>query len=437
MSSVAASSRFLGIDLQSLGRDLRAAWQQVQEWPVLAWLSPTVPVRLLRVDGQAGLWLVDAASARFSGGDVSTARFSAVELPEDDLLLRRIELPPLQAGEVGQAVALEVAGASPFATEDLVWGYARQRGPQGNLEIQIALASRRRITNYLQTLSPTLTGDAPEVWAMAEPSMPVIFNGFGETRRRADTGVRQRATFALVLLALSLATAIAVTPVAQARLRAIDARQAFDELTKRVEPLIRQRATLMRNVETAQSLNEILGDRADPLLVTDLLTRVLPDDTSLLGLNIQGSKVSITGSTSDAGALMQQLSARPELREVKAPTPATRPLGTSKDSFNIEFSLASAPPRVAKPAGERPAPMPASSVPVPVTSGANPGLFGPAPAAPAMASPGQATAVPPPPIPAQPAPQPSAPPPATQAGGASFGGVATFGAPAPAPAKAP
>ncbi|HMA07212.1 MAG TPA: PilN domain-containing protein, partial [Ramlibacter sp.] len=174
----------------------------------------------------------------------------------------------------------------------------------------------------------------------------------------------------------------------------------------------------------------------DPLLVTDLLTRVLPDDTSLLGLNIQGSKISITGSTSDAAALMQQLSARPELREVKAPTAATRPLGTSKDSFNIEFTLASAPPpRVAKPAAERPASsMPAASAAMSSSTGA--------PAAPA---PSQWTGIPSPQVPAQAAPQPSAPPavpqpsapPAAQSGGASFGGGATFGAPAPAPAKAP
>jgi general secretion pathway protein L len=427
MSSVTRPSRFFGLDLQLLGRELRAAWQQIQEWPVLGWLSPAVPVCLQRGDGQAGLWLVDGDSARFRGGDVSAARFTAVELPEDDLLLRRIELPPLPAGEVDQAVALEVAGASPFAAEDLVWGYARRRTPSGNLEIQMALASRKQITSYLQTLSARIAGDgAPEVWAMAGPSTPVVFNGFGETRRVAHARVRQRATLALVLLALGLAAAIAVTPVAQARLRAIDAQQASTELTKRVEPLIRQRAALLRNVETGQSLNEILADRADPLFVMDLLTRVLPDDTSLLGLNIQGSKVSITGSTSDAAALMQQLSARAELREVKAPTPATRPPGTSKDSFNIEFMLASAPPRAATAARSQQASA------TPGASAAAVSASAPAPAVPAAAA--LLGSPPAAPVPQSAAPQPSAAP-AARSGGASFGG-ATFGAP-PAPAKAP
>ena len=435
MSSVTQPPRFLGLELGSLGRELRAAWQQIRGWPGLTLLSPPVPVRLLRADGRADLWMVDEADARPARGDVSAARYDAVELPEDDWLLRRIELPPLPAAEVAQAVALEVAGASPFAPDDLVWGYSSRRVASGKIEIDIALASRKRSAAYLQTLaSRPPTAGAAEVWAMA-PSAPVVFNGFGETQRMAHARMRQRMALALLLLALGLVAAIAVTPVAQARLRAVQAVQASNELTKRVEPLIRQRAALMRNVENGQALQEALADRADPLVVMDLLTRVLSDETSLLGLNIQGSKVSITGSTPNAAALMQELSARPELREVKAPVPATRPLGTSKDSFNIEFSLAG-PPATPKAAASAPA--------VPIGTAAAAG----SPAASAAAS-AEAVAVAPP-LPAsasgaashaQPSAQPMAQPapqPATQSApssGASFGG-ATFGAPSK-PAKAP
>ncbi len=258
---------------------------------------------------------------------------------------------------------------------------------------------------------------------MAGPSTPVVFGGFGETRRMAHAKVRQRAAAALLVVALGLMTAIAVTPVARARLRAMDAQQAADELTKRVEPLIRQRAVLLRNVETGQALQDLLADRVDPLFVMDLLTRVLPDDTSLLGLNIQGSKVSITGSTSDAAALMQQLSTRPELRGVKAPTPATRPLGTSKDSFNIEFTIAGAP-RAA---------LPARSLRSPAASGASAAASANAAVQPAANAPTFVSPLAGPATTAAPSPQ-SPPQPATQSG-ASFGG-ATFGAP-PQPAKAP
>ena len=87
------------------------------------------------------------------------------------------------------------------------------------------------------------------------------------------------------------------------------------------------------------AIKAVLSERSDPLYVMALLTDALPDDTSLLGVQIQGSKVSINGLTPNAAALMQQLGSRPELRDVKAPTAATRSPGSPKDVFNIEFTL--------------------------------------------------------------------------------------------------
>jgi general secretion pathway protein L len=426
--SSADQSRFFGLDLQSFGRELQTAWHQIQGWPVLNWLAPAVPVRLLRSDGQDSLWLLDGASGRPCDGNASTARFAAVELPEDDLLRRKITLPALTSAEVAQAVALDVAGASPFPPEDTVWGYSTRQADTGKLEIQIALASRKRIADCLERAAASARPQdvVPEVWAMAGDSPPIVFGGFGETQRQAHAAVRTRVAFALVLLALGLAACIAATPVAQARLRAMEAAQASDVLSKRAEPLTRKRAALLRNVESGQALKEVLADRAEPLYVMDLLTRALPDDTSLLSVQVQGSKVAINGSTADAAALMQQLSAHPELREVKAPNPATRPLGAAKDSFSIEFTVANrpAPSAVAPVAAITPAPAAAPAASSSAATGSPPPLQAPV----SVAAPQPATQAAP-----QAAPQPP-PRPANQSG-ASFGG-ATFGAPTQ-PAKAP
>ena len=79
------------------------------------------------------------------------------------------------------------------------------------------------------------------------------------------------------------------------------------------------------------------GTRA--ILHDDLLTQALPDDTSLLNLQLQGLKVTMAGQTTNAAALMQHLSAQPGVRDVRAPSAATKPLGVTKESFSIEFML--------------------------------------------------------------------------------------------------
>lgn len=55
-------------------------------------------------------------------------------------------------------------------------------------------------------------------------------------------------------------------------------------------------------------VSEAVSGGVDPLTVLDLLTQALPDDTSLLNLQLQGLKVTMAGQTTNAAALMQHLS---------------------------------------------------------------------------------------------------------------------------------
>ena len=412
----------LGPYLGQLAREVIACWREIQRWPLFAWLVPAVRVRLLAADGQESTCLVEAASIRSEAQGKLKALFTAVELPESLLLLRRISLPALSAAELSQAVALDVAGASPFQPGDVVWGYSTRPLKPGMVEANVALASRHQVENYLRSISSEWqAGGQAEVWAIPATLPAIVFTGFGEKHRIAHAASRQHLAFALLLAALGLLTAIASTPVAQLRLRAVEAVHAFDALSIRVTPLVRQRATLARTVDTAAALRDILAQRSDPLDVFDLLTKALPDDTSLLSVQVQGSKVSIAGATANAAALMQQLSARPEFRDVKAPAAATRPLGTTRDSFNIDLSVAgrAAPGTTAgfPAAGAQPAIAPAAA------AGATPQPVANAPATVSATVPTSTVA-------------PAAAPPAQAArptGGATFGG-ATFGA-ATAPAQ--
>lgn len=346
--------RFFGIALAPLRRQLASAWAALRSAPLLASLDPMLPVRLFEADGALSLWLVrEGAARKIASGDGAAerrARFVAIEAPGALLLRRQLTLPPLAHAALQQALSLEARSSSPFAADDLVWGYTVQTPKTGaaqaakampTLQVDLALASRKQIDDYLIQAQQRLPAKSaqPELWALAPGRPPVVLRGFGEALRHGMLARLRFIACALLVLAIGLAIMLAATPTLQLRSRAIEAVMSFDALYRRAAPLLREREALLQTQAQLAALQGVLAEHVDPLRVIELLTQALPDDSTVFGLQIQGSKLSMNGQTGNAAALMQRLSAHPLLHEVRAPSAATRPPGASKDSFTIELSL--------------------------------------------------------------------------------------------------
>lgn len=333
-------ARFFGLDLGSLWRDLLTAWRGMMEWPVLSWLWPRLSVRLwLPSGGQALSRGLHTPPIEDNQG-AQSARFEAVLLPENLLLRRTLNLPRLQSQELTAALTLEIQTLNPFAPNDVVW--AHETAPQGSgaLRVDIVLASRNLIAQHMAAVHPQLTSQAPEVWVTrANGPGFVMLPGFGEARRQRQSVAWLWASALLASLALALMAAMAVTPSVQLYLRARQANQAMAALQQKAGPVLAQRESLVRATDQLTRLAELVGKPIAPLQTLKLITQALPDDTSLLSLQIQGLKVNISGQTANASTLMKQLGGTPGLRDVKAPTPATKPLGAPRESFTIEFTL--------------------------------------------------------------------------------------------------
>lgn len=325
--------RLFGLDLGALWQAYRAGWAEALQWPLFAWLNPADPVRLLQADGRESVW---RAGRRLAGG-WRAPRFVAVELPEDLVLRRVLTLPDLPLAEVQEAVALEARSASPFPPEDLASGYRVHRLAGGPLEVEIALASRRQIEGALRAAAPRLRGRSPEVWAGG--AKPVVFEGYGAPLRLRQAARRRAGLLVLLGLAAALVAAIAVTPTAKLRLQALQANAAHEQLRAATAPQVRLRDQLVSARAQVQAIGQVLAARPDALPVLALVTRLLPDNTFLLRLELRGQTVRLTGQTDNAANLMQILGDHPGLRDVRAPTAATRPAGATKENFTIEFTL--------------------------------------------------------------------------------------------------
>ncbi|WCM93998.1 PilN domain-containing protein [Acidovorax sp. NCPPB 2350] len=414
MPSISSEARFLGIDLRVLGREIYQSWVHMHDWPVFSWLTPAMPVVVLHPNGQQTVWLGEERKARAE--NLGKTRFTAIELPEDLVLRRSFTLPPVGAADVAQASALEARAISPFGAQDLVWGHRPHTLSQGNARVELVLASRKQIAQYLMSQSGRLAaGSDPEVWVLSSEGKPIVLGGYGEGLRKAHAVKWRRTGYGLMGVAGMLLVAIALTPSLQLRSRALEAAQSYTDVATRTAEIVRQRESLMQSSEKLTMLSEVLATRLEPLKVLDKLTQLLPDDTALQSFRLQGTKVTIVGMTGNASSLMQLLGNESGFREVRAPSAAMRMGNTGKETFSIEFTLD--PQVFGAPVSTPLKPAVASTSVVPASNGSTPGS-----AVLPSAAAGSATPVAPVSTPATP---PVAARPAVSPGGATFGGVAT------------
>lgn len=376
MSTQTSPFELFGFDVRELGRQFVASWRAVAATRLFAWLTPVLPVRVLRADGSVVLWkgrLLGAAKGP------ETAEFGAVEIPEE-LVLRKLQrMPGLPDAAIAQAVELEVRATSPFTMDDTVWGArALLDKASGKKLVEVILASRRQIAQYLDERQSDVglrSGRKAEVWVFATDGNPIIVRGWGEQSRAQEVVRQRRVAFAFVFFAMVILGLMAITPSLQLRARSLDAIAAYESMQLETKQAAVQREAFTHSVERLEVVRGVLTERIDLLQLMTVLTKVLPDDTYLQNMQTQGLKVSIQGLTGNAATLMQTLGSVPGFREVRAPTAATRALAPNAENFRIEiqldpavFSVAVNPASVAPPAQLSPAPPPVTPSSVPSVS---------------------------------------------------------------------
>jgi general secretion pathway protein L len=347
--AISTESRFFGLDLNQLKADILKTWRRAPQWPPLSWLRPEQMLRLVPAEGAPTVvWESGELVAKPAREPV----FWAVELPEHMVLRKTVALPVLDPQDCASAAELEVQAISPFAADDLLWGYTELSRSSKGVKLLVVLASRTQTEPYLQaqvaqqlhlqTLKAQSKAESleqPEVWVFAPDRHPVVFQGFGEQARFAWGRKRLWWNVSGVALAVLLLAAIAATPTAQLRLRAIEAVHAYEGMAAKTTDVVAKRESLIQSADKVGGLSELLVERIDGVKVLSMLTKVLPDDTALQSARIQGSKVTISGLTENASALMQKLSSQDGVKDVRAPSAATRMGGGNKESFTIELGL--------------------------------------------------------------------------------------------------
>jgi len=375
MSSMNHDARLFGLDLAPLARLTHEAWADFLHWPLVRWLVPRAPV-LLQDGGR--WWLVRAgtppgralsltdAAARKLGG-----RHSLAWLVDEEHLLRW-QMPAVPGANVTKMVELDVVGRSPFTAEGTVWAF--EPAPKTGGTIHLVAAARATVVQGAATWAAhwgAVKGGATAGTSGGVASAEAWVRGIDGHRYWPLAGVNDERRLqrdrwsaaglgALLLCLLISASALLLTPSVRLYMELSQARAAWLDLSQRAAGTLEARQTHAHLIERAAQLDVIAANASDPVGALRIITDALPDDAYLRGLQVVGGKVTISGETNGTtAALMSRLDQVPGIKEVRAPQPATKPLGAQREQFVIELQLtpadtSSSPSADAPPKGDRP-----------------------------------------------------------------------------------
>lgn len=260
----------------------------------------------------------------------------AVRLHPRHVLIRPLELPEAAVPFLDGIVRAQIDRLTPWSPADAAFGWsAAQPDTPGRVRLQVVAAPKIKVLALAQQLRAlgasdvTVTATLPE-----EPPIPLLAEAAG-----AATAPVRRILFAVIAGAAVLAAA--GTLLSDIAGGFLDTER--EELEQQI--LTTRRALLARHdgngpeIQALRALEQRKHEAAPAVLVVETLSRVLPDQTYLTALEIEGDKVELQGLSQEPPALVRLLEQSQRFTEATFAAPTTRQAGEDAERFHIEARI--------------------------------------------------------------------------------------------------
>lgn len=263
-----------------------------------------------------------------------------MELPADDVLLRKTTMPVQVRDNLRRVLNLEVDRLTPFASAE-VYVDAHVNGllARGTkLDVSLAVCRRDRAADWLALMRESgaavdrLTWDG--AWLGANLLPPE------ERPRRQRLGSLK--SWALITVVLGLTVSALVAPVWQKTVL----QEQLDTELRRVRVAAEEVTQVREQLERARQAGvEVLQRKQIQPRMADLLrelTDLLPDGTWVQMLNFRDGEVDIRGESDQATSLISLLERGPGISGVRYRSSVVQVPGTNIGRFHIAFTYSRA-----------------------------------------------------------------------------------------------
>ena len=266
---------------------------------------------------------------------------TAIVLPAEQALYKVLTLPVMAAADLRDALAFQIDRQTPFSPDDVYFDY-RVRDRDNNAKrvtIELVVAPRTVVERAVNTARRL--GFDPSAVGIGEinGSDPFEFNLLPRAM-----ATRRRNFRPLLAIAVIVALLTGAWTAAQS---ALEGKAAIaGALSERVA-VARQRADKLQTLKDqrdalileSQFLSKRKAQAPKPVLFVEELSRALPDHTWLFHLQQDGTRLRLSGYTSDASSLIGLVGALPMFTGPKFGSPVTHDPRREKDRFNIVVEL--------------------------------------------------------------------------------------------------
>ena len=289
------------------------------------WPSSTV----VAVDPAGNYWRVLGDRASIEGGN---AQATAVLIPEKQCLWGSFVFPAMRRSALGRAVKEAVAIRSPLSLSQVSYAWTAIPTPEGGWSVKFGVCKLATIESIP---GPSTRSKHSKVYLQSGECVLPVANV--EARKAgAFSAWKLYAQLIVAVVLLVCLVSPSLVPLALKRQAVVQAMETVANLEPKTIALRSDLEQVRKQTLTANELSEALGKATPYTEVLNDLSSVLPNDSWLDRLELNGDEVRMIGVTTNATDLVAAMTRSGKFLNVRATTPSVRDGGLNKERFTFE-----------------------------------------------------------------------------------------------------
>lgn len=256
-------------------------------------------------------------------------------------LVRPLELPKRAMEFLDGIIRSQIDRLTPWNANQAIYGWtAANDGAADKINMNIVAAARTTVIPMVLALQASGAKSVTVSTRVPDAQSRLVVVDVLEHRAARPTQMQRARKAVIVIFAVAAATAAVSAATSNVLGGILDTRQ--ETLSQKIA---QRRAALrigLGAVDIALSrLEQRKHENAASVLVLEALSRLLPDDTYVTELRLQGNKVQLVGITQDAPSLIGILEQSSQFKAATFFAPTTRGANDPGERFHIEARIES------------------------------------------------------------------------------------------------